>query len=337
MTLMGTNWISHKTSSLALLIPAYNAAGLLPRLLASAAAQTEPFDEIWVYDDCSTDDTAAVAEGLGARMIRGAVNRGCSHGKNALAHHTTCTWIHFHDADDELLPNFVALARGWMSTDGNDVVLFPYLEIDDVTDQPIAVRQFEPEAVARNPICYAIRNQINPFCGLYRREAFLAAGGCDEDPLVLYNEDVAMHIALAFAGLSFAAETTVSIVNRRRVNSMSASNRQKCIEAHYHVLRKVLDRPRSTAYRNDIATKLWMAGAAGAAHLDWATADKAVALAMRLADPSAAPARSVFQALCWLSPHIALRARELLIRLFRPHLRAGYPTWHWRALATTRE
>ena len=51
--------------TLACLIPAYNAAAHLPRLLEFAARQTEPFDEIWVYDDCSTDDTAAVAEHYG--------------------------------------------------------------------------------------------------------------------------------------------------------------------------------------------------------------------------------------------------------------------------------
>ncbi len=66
----------------ALLIPAWNAAAWLPRLLASAAAQTTPFDETWVYDDASCDDTAAVAERLGALVIRGQTNVGCSAGKN---------------------------------------------------------------------------------------------------------------------------------------------------------------------------------------------------------------------------------------------------------------
>src|SRR5690242_6343139 len=100
---------------LALLIPAYNAAQYLPRLLDSAARQTQSFDEIWVYDDCSTDNTAVVAERHGARVVRGDSNRGCSHGKNRLATETKCEWIHFHDADDELLPNFVVRARTWMT------------------------------------------------------------------------------------------------------------------------------------------------------------------------------------------------------------------------------
>lgn len=57
---------------IAMCVPAYNAAKHLPVLIASAAAQTVPFDEIWVYDDASTDDTAEVARALGARVVRGA-------------------------------------------------------------------------------------------------------------------------------------------------------------------------------------------------------------------------------------------------------------------------
>jgi len=92
--------------TLALCIPAYNAAAYLPRLLTSAVNQAIPFTEILVYDDCSTDSTAAIARSYGANVISGSVNKGCSFGKNALAEKTTCEWIHFHDADDELLPNF---------------------------------------------------------------------------------------------------------------------------------------------------------------------------------------------------------------------------------------
>src|ERR1051326_8043102 len=114
--------------TLAMLIPAYNAAGYLPRLLDSAMRQTQPFDEIWVYDDCSNDGTAAVAERYGARGVRGDINCGCSHGKNRLAAETSCDWIHFHDADDELMPNFVECARTWMSDGRFDVVLFAYEE-----------------------------------------------------------------------------------------------------------------------------------------------------------------------------------------------------------------
>ena len=101
--------------TLALCIPAYNAAGHLPRLLKSAQEQTSSFDEMLVYDDCSTDNTAEVACSYGAEVISGDENVGCTIGRKRLAEHATSDWIHFHDADDELLPNFVERAQTWMA------------------------------------------------------------------------------------------------------------------------------------------------------------------------------------------------------------------------------
>lgn len=309
--------------TLALLIPAWNAAAWLPRLLASAAAQTEPFDEIWVYDDASTDDTATVAERLGARVVRGEVNLGCSAGKNALAACTNAEWIHFHDADDELAPNFVALARRWIDDGRSDVVLFAYEERDDRTGAAMGVRQFDPAQAASDARAYAIRTQINPFCGLYRRSAFMAAGGYDEDPQVLFNEDVAMHIGLAFAGLSFAAEREISIINHRRADSMSAANALKCARAQYQVMRKTSERPGAEPYARDIALRLWELAGGLAAWLDWETADAAAALARRIA-PNIVPGSASFRMMAAVSPAAALRMRESLIRAFRPATRAAY-------------
>ena len=126
--------------TLAMLISAYNAAGYLPRLFEFAIAQTEPFDEIWVYDDCSMDDTIAVAKRYGARVVRGEVNRGCSHAKNVLASKTDADWLHFHDADDEFKSTFVARAHKWMQRADTDVVLFPYEERDGTTGAHMANR-----------------------------------------------------------------------------------------------------------------------------------------------------------------------------------------------------
>ena len=313
--------------TLALLIPAYNAASYLPRLLKSAARQSEQFDEVWVYDDGSTDDTALVAQSYGARVVRGATNRGCSAGKNALAARTSADWLHFHDADDELYPNFVYLARRWMNDGQFDVVLFPYEERREGSNAPTSFRTFDPLEVSQDARSYSIREQINPFCGLYRRDAFMHAGGYDEDPLVLFNEDVAMHIRLAFAGLSFAVEREISIINHRRADSMSAASRVHCLKAHYNVMRKTAAREDAGHYAAETAERLWVAAAGLASELDWCTADEAAALAMHIAGPSVAPASPAFKALCRVSPHIALRMREGLIRTLKPRLREGYPGW----------
>jgi glycosyltransferase involved in cell wall biosynthesis len=307
---------------LALLIPAYNAADFLPRLLESARAQSVPFDEIVVYDDASNDGTAELAQRFGASVIKGAINLGCSHGKNRLARHTTCEWMHFHDADDALKAGFSERARRWMAKDTSDVVLFAYEEIDDITGASVGTRKFDARALEIDPVAYAISHQINPFCGLYRKSAFLLAGGYDVDPLVLYNEDVAMHIRLALAGLRFSADDAVEIVNYRRQGSMSAANSAKCVAAQYHVLRKAMDST-TPIHHPAIARRLWEVAGVAASLGDWKTADSSACLASRLGPP---PKRGLFRALCWLSPRLALRAREHAIRSVRPEFRGGSST-----------
>jgi glycosyltransferase involved in cell wall biosynthesis len=311
--------------TLALLIPAYNAAAYLPRLLASAAAQTQPFDEVWVYDDGSVDDTASTAAAMGAQVIVGRNNVGQSIGKTILAKRATSDWLHFHDADDELMPNFVMLARRWMEHGRADVVLFDYQERDQITGRVIAHRRFDRMDLARDPRSYAIREQINPFCGLYRRNAYLRADCNDEDRRVLYNEDVAMHIALAFAGLSFDAEHEIAIINHRRQDSFSQANQLKCIQAQFEVLRKTAARPGADRYATEIASKLWKAAGVLGSFLDWERADAATRLARKLAPPYV-EGSAAFRALARVSPPVALRTRERLIRLLRPRLRRGYPS-----------
>lgn len=308
--------------TVALLVPAYNAAAFLPRLLCSAHAQAEPFDQIWVYDDCSTDDTAEVAERFGAQVLRGEVNRGCSAGKDALARHVQADWLHFHDADDELLPNFVSLARKWIADESPDIVLFDYEYRDEETGELLLHRVFDQAQLAKDPRSYAIHEQINPFCGLYRRSAFLAAGGYNDPPEMLYNEDVACHIRLAFAGLTFSSESEVSIINYRRGCSMSAANQLKCLQSHFAVMRHTLLRPDAEPYRKDIAMKLWSVAGALAAYDDWENARKAIGIAADISPPARSSGSQIFRFMARLDPVLALRLREQWIRMTKPSLRS---------------
>jgi glycosyltransferase involved in cell wall biosynthesis len=309
--------------TLALCIPAYNAAGFLGRLLASARAQTVPFDEIWVYDDASTDGTADLARSLGAQVVRGDRNAGCSHGKNALAGQCTSSWLHFHDADDALEPHFVATARRWMERpDAPDVVFFNYRAREDGTDRPLGTREFDGAALRADALAYCLAEQINPFCGLYRRESFLAAGGWDEDYRVLQSEDQAGHLRLALAGLRFDADPTFTVINYIRAGSMTTGNLAGAQRSTYHVLAKAAAAA-PARYHEIIARRLWItAGFSGAYH-DWENADRAAALALRLAPAMPVPGGLVMRLAGRRFPGLALRLRERLIRLFRPAARVG--------------
>lgn len=307
--------------TLALCIPAYNATAFLGRLLASAQAQTIPFDDIWVYDDASTDGTGELAKRFGAKVVRGETNTGCSHGKNILAARCTSTWLHFHDADDSLEPHFVATARPWMErTDGPDVVFFNYRTMEDGTERPLGTREFDGAALRADALAYCLAEQINPFCGLYRREPFLAAGGWDEDPKVLQSEDQAGHLRLALAGLRFDADPANTIINYIRAGSMTTGNLAGAQRSTYHVLAKAAAAA-PARYHKIIARRLWSAAGLSGAYSDWENADRAAALAIQIAPGMSTPGGWLMKVTGRHFPRLALRLRERLIRLFRPETR----------------
>ncbi|RLJ79697.1 glycosyltransferase family 2 protein [Pedobacter alluvionis] len=308
--------------SLALCIPAYNAAWCLPRLLTSAQNQYIKFDEILVYNDYSSDNTHEVALKYGAVVIDGDVNRGCSFGKNRLAEMVKSEWIHFHDADDELLPNFTSLAHKWMAKEEcPEVVLFNYEYRDHITNEFISLRQFDKHKLETDPIKYAIAEQINPFCGLYNKTAFLNAGGYDLDPKVLYNEDSALHISLALHHLRFSSEDEISIINYRIHNSMSQSNKEKCFLAQFYVMEKTaLNAP--SIYNHEIAVRFGEIATNLASINNWEKTKASLLFAKKLSLNSISANNNIlFNVVSKFSPFAAFWIREKMIRLLKPRLR----------------
>ena len=72
----------------------------------SVIAQSYGAIELWVVDDGSTDDTAAVAAGAGARLLSQS-HAGVSAARNRGLRSAKGTYIVFLDADDELTPDAI--------------------------------------------------------------------------------------------------------------------------------------------------------------------------------------------------------------------------------------
>jgi glycosyltransferase involved in cell wall biosynthesis len=93
------------------IIPCYNAARFLSAAVESVLAQGLIGTEVLIIDDCSTDDSVAVAESLAAkhplvRAIRQPVNAGPAAARNRGLRFATGQFVCFLDADDTYAPQF---------------------------------------------------------------------------------------------------------------------------------------------------------------------------------------------------------------------------------------
>jgi GT2 family glycosyltransferase len=91
-------------------IPAFNRADYIGQAIESVSAQSLGVSELIVVDDGSTDQTAAIAESLGATVLR-QENQGVSAARNVGIRSASSPWIAFLDSDDLWEPH--KIGRIW--------------------------------------------------------------------------------------------------------------------------------------------------------------------------------------------------------------------------------
>jgi hypothetical protein len=179
---------------ISVVIPAHNAAATVARAILSTQAQTPAPAEILLVDDASEDGTAAIAERLGAKIIRLSTRQGAAAARNAGVAAAAGDIIAFQDADDEWLPeklfrqlplldgaSFVACGAHLFSETGED--LGPLYD----GDIPDAGTQAWRGLLARNTIATP--------CVLVWRHALDAVGGFDETLPVAEDQDLWLRLA----------------------------------------------------------------------------------------------------------------------------------------------
>lgn len=216
-----------------LLIPCHNAAQYLPRLWETVRSQTVPFDEIICYDDSSTDNTVEVATELGATVIRGETCRGAAFVRNQLAQAATCNWIHFHDADDTLHPEYLALTKARIQSN-LDVIVNHSDWIDETTHKLLIARRYYQQDFNQNAIAAALINPIGVISCLYRRDAFLAVGGFDES--FQCWEDADLQVRLAANNARFGVVEQVLAYSLRHDRGLS-SDQSACASCRLRLLK----------------------------------------------------------------------------------------------------
>ncbi len=132
---------------IAIVIPLYNDAPNIERAIASALAQTLPAPytrEVFVVDDCSTDNGCDLAERMAETqpdltIIRQSVNQGPSAARNAALALTDAGWFTPQDSDDFVEPDRLSKLLA-IALDN---------ELDWVADNLLISMQATPQQVER--------------------------------------------------------------------------------------------------------------------------------------------------------------------------------------------
>jgi GT2 family glycosyltransferase len=194
--------------TVAAIIPHYNRRDLLNPLFASLHSQTRPFDEIMFLDNGSTDDSAVVAERLGAKVIRLGQNLGFAAAVNRGIESTNADWI-------AILNNDVTLEATWLEQllNNTDGVGFATGKILNAADHSLIDGTFDE--ISRGACSWrcgqgkkdsAIWNQPREIrmapmtAAIFRKSLFSTVGLLDET-FGSYLEDVDFGIRCALAGL----------------------------------------------------------------------------------------------------------------------------------------
>ena len=187
--------------SITVVMPAYNAAHLLPRVLPPLIAMLKAgeVDEVLVIDDQSTDLTAKLAAEMGATVMVTPVNGGPGAARNLAAEHAKGDVLWFVDSDVIALPGGPDRLRRAFAEDNVAAVFGSY------DDQPDGTSWFTryKNLLHRYHHQQADREAVTFWagCGAVRKDVFQEIGGFDVETYEVPSiEDIELGYRIAATG-----------------------------------------------------------------------------------------------------------------------------------------
>jgi glycosyltransferase involved in cell wall biosynthesis len=211
---------------ISLLIPCYNAAAFLPGLLAQAREQSTPFAEIICYDDASQDSSAAIAREFGVTIIRGRTTRGPGFARNRLLEASTAPWVHFHDADDALHPEFVEKMSSALSTPDHGAACSLQIVWEDKSEKDRVLR-FPEVAETDNLVALMIHKFIHLDALVLPRHLLIACGAFVNQMRFSEDRDMLARLAETAIRFCYVDEPLATWVKHSKSLTRSRTNLQQ--------------------------------------------------------------------------------------------------------------
>ncbi len=204
-----------RTLTVTVIIPAKDAAAHLKTCLQRLSLCQPPADEVIVVDDGSSDDTAAVAESFGTKVIRLASNCGPAVARNTAAKEAISEVLFFIDADVAVYPDTIGRVKRWFESENPpDGVIGSY---DQDPPEPNFISQYKNLSHAY------FHQRGNPDastfwtgCGAIRREAFFRVGGFSENYRRPCIEDIEFGYRVIENGSRIAMDHDLQVTHQKR-------------------------------------------------------------------------------------------------------------------------
>lgn len=231
-------------------IPVYNKADVLPYVIRALAAQQPPPDAEYIFvDDASSDASVAVLEREApavlpmVTVLRNASNAGPSARLNQGATKARGHLLCLIDADEQILPDAVALMRQAMQQHNADMVHGKVIR----SEQPAA--QIVPAPLGAMPDCRIGTRPLQMILQgrgfvrmtwLVETTLFHAAGGCDER-IFIQDESLPLRLAAKARRLiDFRGGMTLA---PQAASHLSADKRQQHHDRFFAYYNLLADQP----------------------------------------------------------------------------------------------
>lgn len=186
---------SSEDGRVGVVVPAFNEARSIAACLRSLQNQRGVTIDLVVVDDGSTDDTAAIAQAAGARVIRRSSNGGAGRARNEGVRHVEGDFLFFAEADGCYAPDFLQTCLRALTDP--EVAASIALGVAAWTNRDNAVTRWGNAVwIAAHSLVALGRRGTGAWC--YRREVFAALGGFDESRR--HGEDLELARRLARRG-----------------------------------------------------------------------------------------------------------------------------------------
>lgn len=234
--------LENSPPTISVVIAARNASAFIAATLKSLVDQAVPVDQVVVYDDGSSDDTADIAESFSGQLpeltvIRGGTTVGISSARNRANAAANSDYIAVLDADDLFGPEAIRCYVDFLAENPATDLLYADTRVfEDKMNKPGKARRYPQFSSARQAIRRTLGSPLIPFkhsSMVYRRAAIEELGGYDETLPI--KVDVDLFLRFHQRGKNVAKLHRTTSYHRKHAHQIS-TRRMRGIKAYARLL-----------------------------------------------------------------------------------------------------